>query len=151
MYSKQEKAQLSEAFWTAFGRYLSPLPGAGGDKVNWINYRTGVRHITFRMEVNDHNATISIQLSHPHPAERQEAWQQLRILKPLLVQATGEVWISEDERADDYGQMHSRIFTTITGVNIYESQKWPELISFFKPRIIALDAFWEEVKYAFEI
>jgi hypothetical protein len=27
---------------------------------------------------------------------------------------------------------------------------WPAIISFLKPRIIALDAFWSQAKYGFE-
>ncbi|RYZ23162.1 MAG: DUF4268 domain-containing protein, partial [Chitinophagaceae bacterium] len=33
---------------------------------------------------------------------------------------------------------------------IFRREDWPELISFFKPRIVALDAFWSEAKYFFE-
>jgi hypothetical protein len=43
----------------------------------------------------------------------------------------------------------SRIYTAAEGVNIYRKEDWPAIISFFKPRIIALDAFWTEVKEGF--
>jgi hypothetical protein len=36
------------------------------------------------------------------------------------------------------------------GVSIFNKEDWPKLISFFKPRIVALDEFWNMVKYSFE-
>jgi hypothetical protein len=44
----------------------------------------------------------------------------------------------------------SRIYKEITGVSVFNKDHWPDLISFFKPRIIALDSFWENAKYGFE-
>jgi len=151
MYSKQEKAQLKEAFWTALGRYMTPHPGAGGEKVNWINYKTRIRHITFRTEVADSTASIAVVLSHPDRAERAQAWQQFQEVKHLLKAATDEDWLWEEAYEDEYGHAYSRIYTTLENVNIYRQEDWPTLISFFKPRLIALDAFWEEVKFAFEL
>ncbi len=29
-------------------------------------------------------------------------------------------------------------------------EQWHDLIAFFKPRIIALDAFWTDAKYSFD-
>ncbi len=151
MYSKQEKAQLSEAFWTALGRYMSPHLGAGGEKINWINYKTKVRGIAFRMEVADGTATIGIYLTHADAAERMQAWQQFREVLRLLEQSTGESWIWEQDVTNDYGHSYSRIYTSLNEVSLYKQEDWPALISFFKPRLIALDAFWEEVKYGFEV
>jgi len=44
----------------------------------------------------------------------------------------------------------STIRTTLPGVNIFKTDDWPRIISFFKPRIIALDAFWDLVRDGFE-
>ena len=44
----------------------------------------------------------------------------------------------------------SRISKTLSPANIYRKEDWPLIISFFKPRIIALDLFWNAVKYSFE-
>jgi hypothetical protein len=44
----------------------------------------------------------------------------------------------------------SEIYTSIQNVKVLDSADWPLMISFFKERIIALDKFWCENKYAFE-
>lgn len=45
MYSKAEKSKIRKDFWTAFGQYMKPVPSAEGTKVNWPNYKTGVKQI----------------------------------------------------------------------------------------------------------
>jgi len=63
MYSKQQASQLRQEFWTAFGKYMQPVRSSDGEKVNWINYKTGAKHIFFRMHAA-HGAAISIELTH---------------------------------------------------------------------------------------
>ena len=50
MFSKQESSQLKKEFWTAFGLYMKPVPFAEGEKNNWVNYKTGEKHLAFRMD-----------------------------------------------------------------------------------------------------
>ncbi len=38
----------------------------------------------------------------------------------------------------------------LNGVSIFNKEDWPQLISFFKQRIIALDQFWSTARYGFE-
>lgn len=44
----------------------------------------------------------------------------------------------------------SRICKVLPNVSVLNKEHWPELISFFKPRIIALDTFWEDARYSFD-
>jgi hypothetical protein len=51
---------------------------------------------------------------------------------------------------DENGRLISKIFTEKNNLSIFKKADWPSLISFFKPRIIALDEFWSSAKYGFE-
>ena len=64
MYSKKEESFLREQFWTTFGQYISPVPSAEGVKINWINYKSGIRFIHVKMEVQNGLAYIGIEISH---------------------------------------------------------------------------------------
>ena len=150
MYTKAEAAQRRQAFWTAFGQYMAPVPGAAGEPTNWVNYRTGVKHVQFRLHADQRRATIGIELTHPEAAVRAVFYEQLEELKGLLHEAVGEVWRWEPEATDEHGRAFSRVYQELAGVNLFERDDWPRLISFFKPRLIALDAFWSEAQYAFE-
>lgn len=150
MYSRQQASQLREAFWTTFGQYMAPLPSAEGRRINWINYKTGEPHISFRMDADNREASIAIVLSHPDAGIRQLYFEQFAELKHLLHGALQEEWLWEQQAYDPGGKELSRIGRSLEGISVFNREDWPALISFFKPRIMALDEFWSSAKYAFE-
>ena len=150
MYSKAEITQLRQAFWTALGQYMAPVPSAEGDTTNWINYKTGLKHVYFRMQADNRRATIGIELLHPDAGIRELFWEQFLELKPLLHEALGEEWTWEAHATDAHGLPLSRIYTELAPANLFSRDDWPALISFFKPRLIALDAFWADAQWSFE-
>ena len=149
MYSKQEASQLRQEFWTVFGKYMLPILSVEGEKVNWINYKTGEKNIYFKMDADNKTATISIQLNHPDKEIRSLYFQQFIALKKILTEALNEEWKWKENTVDDLGIEVSKIYKSIEGVSIYKKEDWPTLISFFKPGIIALDEFWSSAKYSF--
>jgi hypothetical protein len=48
------------------------------------------------------------------------------------------------------GKEIARVGKTLSNLSVFNRDHWPELISFFKPRIIGLDSFWEDAKWAFD-
>ncbi|GAA4747496.1 DUF4268 domain-containing protein [Flavisolibacter ginsenosidimutans] len=150
MYSKQEAAQLKKEFWTIFGQYMTPVLSAEGERLSWVNYKTGEKNIFFRLHADNKKAVIAIELTHNGAGIQQLYFEQFLQLKKLLEDAVGEEWIWQLHTMDDCGKTISRIYTELQSVSIFTREDWPKLISFFKPRIVALDEFWSNVKYAFE-
>ena len=150
MYSKQQAAQLKQEFWTAFGQYMVPVLSAEGEKVNWVNYKTGEKNILFRMSADNKRAGIAIEITHNDRDIQQLYFEQFRELKKFLDAATGEEWQWQLHTTNESGRTVSRIGTGLEGVSIYKREDWPQLISFFKQRIIALDEFWSNVRYSFD-
>jgi hypothetical protein len=150
MYSKQEASQLRQEFWTTLGQYMSPILSTEGERINWVNYKTGEKNISFRMHADNKKATIAIELTHKDKEIQQLYFEQFLQFKNLFIDAMNEQWSWQLHTYDAHGKLISKIFKEKTGVNIFQKQDWPELISFFKPRIIALDEFWSSAKYAFE-
>jgi hypothetical protein len=146
MYSKQEASLLKKKFWTNFGQYMRPIPGADGGKVNWLNYKTGIRHIYFRMDADTNDASIAIELRHGDEDTRMHYFHQLQQLKTILEESTGEIWEWQSHQTDEDGNTVSRISRTLGGINIFREEDWPAIISFFKPRVVALDEFWVMVR-----
>ena len=70
MYSRQQAAQLRQEFWTAFGQYMAPVLSSEGERVNWVNYKTGEKNIAFRMEAGKHKNWIGMEFSHKDPGLR---------------------------------------------------------------------------------
>ena len=150
MYSKEEASQLKQQFWTAFGQYISPQLSAEGLRTNWVNYKTGLKHVFFKMQADKRSASIAIELIHPDPGIQELFFDQFKEFKNILNAALDETWEWELHGKDEYGKTISRIYTQIDGVSIFNKNDWPALISFFKPRIIALDEFWNDVKDGFD-
>lgn len=150
MYSKQEAAQLRKEFWTAFGQYMLPVLSAEGDKISWVNYKTGEKGISFRMEADNKKASVAIELSHSDTGIQQLYFEQFLQLKKILKQCIGDDWTWSLLTTDEYGKTISRIYTEISPVSVFKREDWPRLISFFKTNIIGLDDFWSNVKYSFE-
>ena len=150
MYTKQEESKQKQAFWTAFGQYMKPILSADCESVNWINYKTGIPGIYFRMNAGHKQASIAIELTHTDIELQASYYEQLQGLKQVLHETLGEEWQWQLLTEDDYGKTISSITTQINNVNIARQEDWPLLITFFKQRIIALDSFWSMAKYSFE-
>ena len=150
MYSKKEASLLREQFWTAFGMYMAPIMNADGEKINWINYKTGQKNIRFVMEAGTTAAYIAIELAHKDAGMQQEYFKKLSSFKKAFKKIVSEDWQWELSAHLPDGQVVSRIFYQLNNVNLFDKNDWPALISFFKQRIIALDEFWSEYKFALE-
>jgi hypothetical protein len=146
MYSRQQASQIRKTFWTRFGQYMRPLPGASGETINWLNYKTGIRHIYFRMDVTNEEAAVSIELKHPDLTNQDFYFEKFQQARNILEDIVGEKWQWLPHQNDEDGATVSRITTKLPGVNIFNEADWPAIISFLKPRIMALDEFWEIVK-----
>ena len=150
MYSKAESSAIRTAFWIKFGQYMKPVPSASGFRVNWPNYKTGIRDIYFRMKTEQEFASIGIEISHKDEELQELYFMQFKELKNLLKNSLNEEWDWKLLTTNEVGQSISRIEKALPGVNVMEESDWPEIIAFLKPRIIALDEFWDNVKPGFE-
>ncbi|MDB5250612.1 MAG: hypothetical protein JWQ40_5006 [Segetibacter sp.] len=150
MFSKQEASQLRKEFWTAFGGYMKPVPSVEGEKINWLNYKTGEKDVAFKMDANNNSASIAIEITQADEDIQELYFEQFLQLKTMLKEAVEEDWTWKLHDTDENGKVVSRIYTEIQGISVFNKADWPVIISFFKPRIIALDAFWSSAKYGFE-
>jgi hypothetical protein len=149
MFTKEEASRIRAEFWTTFGRYMSAIPSSEGKKINWVNFHTGVKDVYFRMEAGPKSASISISLEHQDLDIQEIYFGQLSEFSNLLHDTLGEPWQWE-LHAQHSGRIVSRVSKTLQGISVFDKNNWAELISFFKPRIIALDTFWENAKYSFD-
>lgn len=151
MYTNQQASYLRQEFWTRFGQYMAPVPPAGTEKVNWVNYRTGVKGIVFKMDAGAQMASISIQISVADFAKRSLYYQAFVKLAPAFRKYAGEDWDWQETNTNEHGLNYSSISATKFALSVFKEADWPELISFFKKRIIGLDAFWALYKDLFEM
>lgn len=150
MFTREQSSRIRQEFWTVFGKYMSPILSAEGLKVNWINYHTSIKDIYFRMDASPKFAVISISLEHNDTGIRELYFEQFEAFKLILHETLGEEWLWQRNVSINNKEI-SRIYTELPDVSVFNKDHWPDLISFFKPRIIALDSFWENAKYTFQM
>lgn len=151
MYTKEEVSRQKQAFWTTFGRYMQPVMSAEGTEVSWLNYKTGIPGIRFKMDVDNKQARIAIELSPKSEEVRSILYSRLLQMKRMLEQELeGEEWLWQEHLSDEWGKTVSAVSITLPGVNLHRKEDWPAIIAFLKQRIIALDAFWNTAHYGFE-
>ncbi|MEQ8469607.1 MAG: DUF4268 domain-containing protein [Marinoscillum sp.] len=150
MFSRAEASQIRQQFWTTFGQYMKPVPSSEFLPVNWINYNTGLKDVYFRMDAGRRSAIIAISIDHDDTDIQELFFEQFLELRTLLHSELGEEWEWQLHHTTENGKLISHIYKELPKTSVFNKEQWSDLISFFKPRIIALDAFWENAKYAFD-
>jgi hypothetical protein len=150
MYTREQASQIRKEFWTAFGSYMAPIKSAEGVRINWLNYKTGLKNVYFRLDADKRNAFVGIEITHPDEGIQELFFEQFQELKTILKSYLNEEWEWLLHTTDENGKTICRIYTELNNVNVFNKNDWPALISFFKPRILALDEFWSDAKYSFE-
>jgi Domain of unknown function (DUF4268) len=149
MFTREEASRIRQEFWTVFGKYMRPIPSVEGLKVSWMNYHTNVKDVFFRMDAGLTSVSIYISLEQTNTITRELCFERFLLYKTALHAALQEQWDWQQHLELD-GKVVSRISKELPGVSVMNKDHWPDLISFLKPRIIALDGFWEDAKYGFE-
>ncbi len=151
MYSKTEASLITQKFWTSFGLYMSPVPSAFLEKVNWVNYKTGIKGIIFKLNADKNAATVTIEIFLKDTILQHQYFHTFTNFASAFKDIAGKDWLfNNDSYIENKGEV-STIIVELKNVNIFIEKDWPTIISFLKHYLIGLDAFWAAYKPAFEI
>lgn len=151
MFSRQEVQQRKQQFWTAFGLYMKPVPGAGDSHPHWINYKTGVTDVLFHMDALQNSVRIALEFRHARAERRTLFLSHFEAQKSFFESMAGTGWITIPEYEQEGGKKITAIFQQQEQLHIHNPEHWPAIISFFKPRIIALDRWWSYTRDSFSL
>lgn len=150
MYSKEEAQEKRKEFWTAFGVYMRKHTPVSGPKARWLNYKTGVHDVFFRMEADNRDAKFCIDIQHRDKEIRALFYEQFTELKVVMESTIGQSLIWEPVYTlEETGKEISRIYTVLQYKNIYRKEDWAEMFQFFEELIVPLDEFWSDFKDIF--
>lgn len=144
MYGKEENKQLRQDFWTGFGKRMQVHQSARGPKQRWVNYRTGVKAIFFRMEADRNLLRLSIDLQHKDKGIRQLFFEQWEELKTMLHSNSGHTWAWEANWALNSGTEISRIYVFEDKWSIYRKEDWEMMWNWLQELILTLDELWAD-------
>jgi len=142
MYSKEYKSEMKKLFYTSFGKYMSKNKSINDTKIKWLNYKTNIKDLYFKIDCNENYTKILIDIQHNDDEIRKLFFAQFLELEKLFIKTMGEKWIWESEYLNFYGQKSSQISKTLKKVNIYDKKTWVSSFKFLEKRFIKIDAFW---------
>jgi Domain of unknown function (DUF4268) len=145
MYDKR----VREEFWTRFGQYMALQASASGERINWINYKTGVRQVQLKIEVDDQKARIAVLITSADNLKRGQLINQFLQDKLSLDSCSENPWEHKVSNSS-HDQTITALFQELNGVNINVRTDWPAIISFLKPLMICFDLFWNQQKDLYE-
>lgn len=150
MYSKEEAQQQRKEFWTSFGLYMKKHHSLFGPKVRWINYRTGIRDLFFRVDATSKEVYFSIDIQHKDEGIRELFYEQFTELKVVMEEALpGTLEWCPNFHLDSIDKSICRIIERKENVSIYNKNDWKEMFEFMEGKLVAMDAFWFDFKDIF--
>lgn len=142
MWSKEESRNRKKRFFTAFGVYMKKHKDEYGGRIRWVNYRTGVNAVKFRIEADNKNAFVCIDVINKDKGIREVFFEQFIEFKNVL-KATMTELIWEPSMYLQNGEEISRIYTVLEGKSINNEADWGDIFRFFEHNLIALHNFWD--------
>tara|TARA_B110000211_G_C13966714_1_gene503112 strand:- start:111 stop:572 length:462 start_codon:yes stop_codon:yes gene_type:complete len=148
MWSKEEARKKRVRFFTNFGIYMKKHAELSENKIRWVNYRTGVSAVRFKIEADNKKTCVAIDIIHPDEGVMQLFYEQFQEFKTMLQSDMDELtW--EEAHYNATGQMNMRIFTEMDTLSMNNEEHWGDLFRFYEKNMLALHEFWENSKDIF--
>lgn len=144
MLKKEELREIRTEFWSEFDAFNKKKRTAGNRKINWANYKSGIKDIYFRLDFDTKEAYFAIDLQMRDPEIRELVWEQFMETEKLLKEHIGEDILLQPNITADSGLTIHRISWSLTKVSITNSADYPKAIKFLSKKIQGLDRFWFE-------
>ena len=149
MYDKDTVKHTKTVFYTSFGRYMGKHKSVHGNKVKWINYNTGIKHLYIRLEADKKCARVCIDLQHKDDDIRELFYEQFLALKTAFHENMKNEWIWLEKHYNETGHEQSRIYIELIDINIFDKSTWKKAFKFYENYLLKFDSFWVEFKDLF--
>ena len=151
MYSKAEASFITQKFWTSFGIYRSPVPSATFEKVNWVNYKTGIKGIIFKVDADKNTASVTVEIFLKDSMLQHQYFEIFNNFAAEIKKIGVNKWAFQKDYFQENKGFVSLIAFKLKNVNVFKEDDWPTMISFLKQYMLGLDEFWASYKPAFEL
>ena len=146
MLSKEELKHYKITFWEEFKQHMSKHRTASGRKMNWLQYKTDIKHIFLRLETNKSTVRVCFDIQFKDQAIREIVWEQMGELKKVLTDEMGEEGIWEEHYWNETISDFSRIYWEKTDLNYLNTEKRKIIFDFFEDKLIRFDKFYDTYK-----
>lgn len=140
MWSKEEIKQLRIDFWNGFKRYCSK------HKIyrKWVLTGVKIKSTQLKFYADEEKALVLFQIDHKSDLRRYEVFECFMSYRKLMAADCGEDLKWEEDYRGLGERPVSAIYFELLGVNIYHSEDWERIYSFFAEKMPLLEeAYWE--------
>ncbi|MBP5419675.1 MAG: DUF4268 domain-containing protein [Bacteroidales bacterium] len=145
MYTKEEAQLMRHEFWHKMESKTRRLPGQKGKPKKWISDRTGVRGLDLRFDVNRDFAMVAMEISRRAEEHAAALWTKMESCKKLFESHFEAPVIWDFNYVKEAGDVVGRIYVRTEG-NIYDREKWSDMIHFLIDNMIRLEDAFSELK-----
>lgn len=144
MYNKEELKQIRADFWESFRRRMEKVRSANGKRKNWVNYKSNIRAVYFRMDVTDKEAYLAIDIQFKDAGIREIVWEQFMETAALMRSLIGDEmdYLQDIEVAD--GTFANRIKWALPDVSLFNPEDHDTILEYLAEKMQGLDEFWTE-------
>ena len=146
MLSKQELKERNTRFWADFKSFMSEHKSVTGKRINWINYRTDIKFIFLRLEVDKFGARVCFDIQAKNESVREVVWEQMQELKKVMERTMGDdgIWIYDYSTPEITS--FCRIKWELNNVNIFKDSDHILIFKFLEEKLVGFDQFYQEFK-----
>lgn len=150
MYKKDEIKGLKSAFWQKFDERMKKIRSVNnGNKINWQHYRSNINHVYFRLETNENDVKLCIDLQHRDKGIRELFFEQFIEVKKVMQSFFKDELVFEENYHHPNGLEISRIYVELKNTHYLNENNHDIVIQFFERSLRSLDKFWTEYKDLF--
>lgn len=141
MWSKEEAKVCRLDFWNGFKRHCS----RNGIYRKWVLTGVKIKSTQLKFYADEDKALVLFQIDHKNTFRRYEIYEIFQSYRKLMAASCGsELQWQEDYIGIDDAHPVSAIYFELPGKNIYRSEDWEEMYSFFAEKMVLLeDVYWE--------
>jgi hypothetical protein len=149
MFSKEEEKEFKSDFWQGLNSELELRKGVHGNKVNWTNFNTGIKHLYFRMDLEENFPKLCIDMQFPNEGIRELYYEQFTEFKDRLdsLFESELIWLPRFEHSNT--RTIARICIENKELDYYRREDWPAMYAYFGDNFQKLEAFWNEFNEVF--
>ena len=149
MFTKEEKKNINTEFWNSFGIYMKKYNKKYG-RIRWVNYRTNIKDLYFRLNLTQQKAIFSIELQHKDDGIRELFYEQFLELKAVLNDSVNGELVWEEIKFNQFNHPVCCMHSELENVSIYKKEDWLSVFQFFEKKMVGLHEFWLEFQEIFK-
>lgn len=147
MRTKEESKEIKIAFFKALGDRMEGHRNALGKKTDWLAYKTGLKHLYFRVETDLMYTRLCIDLQIPEEDIRLLVFEQFEEMKKLFHGYSKTEYLWEAQFIHPLTKQNiSRIYIELAPLSIYRTEDQSKIIDILEAQMLAFDQFWCEMK-----